>query len=121
MFQLALSGCQRQLADEAERRADFCNIHRAMLGACERFSIIERLTPGDQAAALDACLLWRLIRTGQNIEQAGAAEIVGGVTVGDVQRWVSVNGKDLEAIRKERRLLLTCAESLQGAGHFWEN
>lgn len=119
---------EKQLADEAERRADFCNIHRAMLGTCEHFNVIERLGNSaanstittDQAAALDACLLWRLIRTGRNIEQAAQAEIVGGVTVGDVLAWVSVNAKDVEAIRKDRRLLLTCAESLQGAGHFWE-
>lgn len=147
-----------RLADEAERRADFCNLHRDMLGGtCRHFDMIKRLggfpenwkttgaewldgfpeynkttdragfiennkstSPGDQAKALDACLLWRLIRCGEKIERAAPAEIVGGVTVADVLRWVLVNAKDVEVIRKERRLLLTCAESLQGSGHFWE-
>lgn len=105
---------EARLADEAERRADFCERHRLLLGGnCDRLDVIERWAPGDQAQALDACLLWRLIRTGQKIELAAPAEIVGAVTVGDVLAWVAVNPKDVEAIRNERRLLLTCAESME--------
>lgn len=113
VFRPTLSGGQIQLADEAERRADFCERHRLLIGGdCERFNVIERLTPGDQAAALDACLLWRLIRTGQEIERAGAAEILPGTTVADVLAWVRHPQDD--ATCKERRLLLTAAESICG-------
>ena len=62
-----LSVYEYRLAAEAGRRAAFCENHRQQLGGtCQNFDIIERLIPGDPAAALDNCLLWRLIRSGQN-------------------------------------------------------
>jgi hypothetical protein len=67
------------IADESSRRFDFCEMHRRMLGGiCKHLDAMDRRTPGKQAAArvpkvgtsrycnqtsaLDACLLWRLIR-----------------------------------------------------------
>ena len=117
-----LSISRQQLAEEAEHRDDFCNTHRKMIGGvCQHYNVTKGFESGDRVAALNSCLLWRLVNSGRNLEKVDAAEIVGAITVGDVLRWVSVNDKDLEALRKERRLLLTCAESLQGAGNFWED
>jgi len=108
---------KEKLAEEADRRTDFCWLHRATLGgACERFNVVERLTPGAQSAALDSCLLWALICAGEKIEQASSAEIMPGITVGDVLRWVD-DPRDTDAIRRERRLLLTAAASLRNTIH----
>lgn len=64
-----LSVYEYRLAAEAGRRAVFCENHRRELdGSCQHFEIIERLIPGDQAAALDGCLLWQRIRIGQGTE-----------------------------------------------------
>jgi hypothetical protein len=104
---------QKQLAEEVERRADFCRLHQRLLGGCPRFGIIEGHQPGDQAAALDSCLLWELVRAGSNLEQAGGAEIIPGLTVADVLAWVQ-HAQDIDKIRAERRLLLTCAASMRG-------
>lgn len=63
-----LSVYEYRLAAEAGRRAVFCENHRKQLGGnCQHFDVIERLAHGDPAAALDACLLWRLILTGQTV------------------------------------------------------
>jgi len=67
-----LSVYECRLAAEARRRAVFCENHRQQLGGtCPHFDIIERLTPGDPSAALDSCLLWRLVSDSRNrrIEQ----------------------------------------------------
>ena len=60
-----LSAFEFQLAAAAGRRAVFCENHRRQLGdTCAHFDVIERLAPGNPAAALDSCLLWQRIRTG---------------------------------------------------------
>ena len=108
---------QQRLIDESGRRFDFCEQHRWLLGGtCKQLEVIERRAPGNAAAALDACLLWQLIRTGQNIEAAVAVEIVAGITVRDALRWVA-NSQDVDTIRKERRLLLTVAASMSSTQH----
>lgn len=104
---------EEQLAEEAERRVSFCVTHARMLGTCPHFGIIEGYQPGDRAAALDSCLLWRLVRAGSNLERAGGAEIIPGVTVADVLDWVQ-HAQDIDMIRAERRLLLTCTASMRG-------
>lgn len=105
-----------RLAEEAAARADFCTTHGAMLGGCRQFAVIERLAPGDPAAALDACLLWQLVRAGRKIEQAASAVVLPGLTVGDVLAWIS-DPRDIAAIRAERRLLLTCVAAMRGSVH----
>ena len=100
---------EQALADEAERRDDFCNMHREMIGGnCTHYNVTKEVEPGDRVVALDGCLLWRLIKAGLRIELAGAAEVLPGVTVADVLQRIHHPG-DQDRVRKERRLLLICA------------
>ena len=111
------TGYRATLTEESARRFDFCTTHRQLLGgACRHLDVMDRRTPGDPATALDGCLLWQLVRCGQHIERAGAAEVLPGMTVADVLCWVT-HSQDVDAIRKERRLLLTCAVSMRGTIH----
>jgi hypothetical protein len=110
---------QQRLAAEAEARVDFCATHSRLLGGCRHFHIIEGHEPGDQAAALDSCLLWALVRAGRKVELAAAAEVLPGLTVGDVMIFA---GPDHDMLRADRRLFLTAAASLAGTvlgGHTW--
>jgi hypothetical protein len=111
-----LSKSEQQLADEATRRDNFCDIHREMKGGCTHHDITKGFQAGDRIAALYDCLLWQLINSGRKIEQAGAAEITTGITVADVLAWVKIDN-DVETIRNERRLLLTCARSMSSTRH----
>ena len=103
---------EQALADEAERRADFCNTHRELIGGtCTHYNVTKGFAPGDRTTALDCCLLWQLVKSGQRIELADAAEVSPGTTVADVLQWIRHPG-DIDLTRKERRLLLTCAKSM---------
>jgi hypothetical protein len=82
-----------------------------MKGGCTHHDITKSFQAGDRIAALNECLLWKLILTGGKIELAGSAVILGGLTVDDILRWIAQT-KDLDAIRKERRLLLPCAVTM---------
>jgi hypothetical protein len=82
-----------------------------MKRGCSHHDITKGFQPGDRIAALNECLLWKLILTGGKIELAGSAVILDGLTVADVLQWIS-HTKDLDAIRKERRLLLPCAATM---------
>jgi hypothetical protein len=112
----ALSTSEQRFADEAGRRVDFCDTHRGMKGGCTHHDITKGFQAGDRIAALNECLLWQLINSGRKIEQAGAAEITTGITVADVLAWVKIDN-DVETIRNERRLLLTCARSMSSTRH----
>ena len=103
---------EQALADEAERREDFCTMHRDMIGGtCTCYNVTNGFAPGDRTTALDGCLLWRLVKSGLRIELAGPAEVSPGTTIADVLLWIRHPG-DIDLARKERRLLLTCAESM---------
>lgn len=106
-----LTYAERGISDEAERRADFCNMHRELIGGnCTCYNVTKGIEPGDRVAALDGCLLWQLIKAGPRIELAGAAEVMPGVTVADVMQKVR-HPTDQDRVRKERRLLFICAEA----------
>lgn len=103
---------EQALADEAERRADFCTTHRELIGGnCTHYNVTKGVSPGDRTAALDGCLLWQLVKSGPRIELAGPAEVSPGTTVADVMQWIRHPG-DIDLTRKERRLLLICAKSM---------
>jgi hypothetical protein len=111
---------EQRLVDEAVRSDDFCDLHREIIGGnCQHFDVTKGIKPGDRTIALGACLLWQLVKAGKRIELVGTAIIVADVIVSDVISWVSINDKDLESIRNERRLLLICAESLQNHNQTW--
>jgi hypothetical protein len=85
-------------------------MHRELIdGNCTRYNVMSGIEPGDRVTALDRCLLWRLVKVGTRIELAGAAEVLPGVTVADVLQRIRHLG-DQDRVRKERRLLLICAE-----------
>lgn len=116
-----LTKYEQNLVDEVECREDFCSTHRKMLGgSCPHYNVTKGIEHGDRIESLDNCLLWILARAGPQLEPASAAGIVEGVTVGNVIKWVAANDNDLAALRKERRLILTCAEALQKAATFQE-
>lgn len=89
------------LAIESDRRFDFCETHRLLIGGiCHRHN------------QLDGCLLWSLVKAGKRIELTAGCEVVEGVIVGDVLQWVR-HAEDINRIRHERRLLLTCYDTMR--------
>jgi len=88
----SMTPTDRHLSDESDRRADFCETHRRMIGGVCNWN-----------NNLDGCLLWELIRVGEKIELAAGHGIVEGITVGDVLQWAR-HPEDIDRMRKNRRL-----------------
>lgn len=113
---------EHRLAIEDKKRGAFCKAHREMLGGrCSRHDIMERRKPGNKAAALYDCLLWKLVRCGRTLEKAAQAEIAGGVTVGDILQSEAVNSRSVEDLYINRLALLDITENLIGAGQIWDS
>jgi len=97
----SMTPTDRHLSEESDRRTEFCETHRRMIGGvCNRNN------------NLDGCLLWELIRVGEKIELAAGYGIVEGITVGDVLQWAR-HPEDIDRMRKDRRLLLACCEAIK--------
>ena len=105
-----LTRYEQQLVAESAARADFCEIHRGMLGGtCQHFDVIERRVQGNKVRALNSCLLWQVVRAGRRLDKISTVEVIPGITIGEVLAW----SEDVPMITQEHRLLLTAAGGLQ--------
>jgi hypothetical protein len=101
------------LAEESDKRFDFCEMHRRMMGGeCYCADAIDGSKKAGITAPFRDCLLWQIVKAEQKLDRMAGMAIIDGVTLGDCLAKLDDSEDQADLFIRDKRWILCFAETI---------